>query len=278
MQKITSEEDHKNYGIVYCITSPIIDAIKIGYWKGGIDGLYTKYTLLYGNDLTVKYTITVCPQDLEKKCHQYFSEKKITHKLYRKEYIDDYMRFLDENANTCIDRIIIDKLFNTPMTIIYLISIGTVEDLRKKINIPKNHKNDDIIAMFGLTQNKASAYTEIINNSNSKLLYLSGIDHQHASRAEKNLKSIFADITIKYKKYDKTIVFDMKYFDLLKECYESMSLKYAAYSDNFHYESIECEFEILNMKYNHDMHIKLLKIQFETEELKRKYYQCLKMI
>jgi hypothetical protein len=40
-----------NKGYVYCITSPLLNAIKIGLWKGTIDNLLARYITPYGKNL-----------------------------------------------------------------------------------------------------------------------------------------------------------------------------------------------------------------------------------
>jgi hypothetical protein len=95
---ITQEDfDKEKEGYVYCVTSDLLNAIKIGFWRGSICSLKKRYTTSYGKNLTLHYVYTKYPCVLEKECHKYFNKQKITNELFEKEHIKKYIDYLDKN-------------------------------------------------------------------------------------------------------------------------------------------------------------------------------------
>jgi len=85
-------------GFVYCVTSDILNAIKIGFWKGSIEGLRSRYTTSYGNNLVLHTFETSYPHKLEQKCHKHFEKYRITNELFDKKYINKYIEFIKKNV------------------------------------------------------------------------------------------------------------------------------------------------------------------------------------
>jgi len=85
-------------GYVYCITSDIVDYIKIGYWNG----LRSRYITYYGNNIDIFYVETLDAPKLENKCHDYFSKYNIYNELFHKEYLSEYKDFLISNKEDIV--------------------------------------------------------------------------------------------------------------------------------------------------------------------------------
>ena len=52
-------------GYTYCVTSDLLDSVKIGYWTGSIDGLKKRYATYYGKELVLYYVKTLNAKKLE---------------------------------------------------------------------------------------------------------------------------------------------------------------------------------------------------------------------
>lgn len=92
-----NEDKNNNIGCVYCITSPLINYIKIGFWTGSLKGLECRYKTYYGNELDINTFYTKNPYLLEQQTHKYFNQHKITNELFKKEYLADYCKYIDNN-------------------------------------------------------------------------------------------------------------------------------------------------------------------------------------
>ena len=79
------------------MTSPLINYIKIGFWTGTIKGLESRYKTYYGNDLDIYTFYTKNPYLLEQQTHKYFNNYNITNELFKKEYLDDYCKYIECN-------------------------------------------------------------------------------------------------------------------------------------------------------------------------------------
>ena len=87
----------KLFGYTYCITSPIINGIKIGFWTGTISGLESRYKTYYGQDIELYFVPTLNPYELEQKCMKHFSKYKISGELFEKKYLNKYQIYLENN-------------------------------------------------------------------------------------------------------------------------------------------------------------------------------------
>jgi hypothetical protein len=85
------------YGYTYCISSPIVNSVKIGFWTGNIDGLMARYQTYYGKDIQLHYVKTKFPYQLEQKCIKHFYEYNVCGELFKKEYFVDYFNYLQNN-------------------------------------------------------------------------------------------------------------------------------------------------------------------------------------
>jgi len=82
-------------GIVYCITSELVNYIKIGYWRKSINSLKHRYVTYLGNNMNLFYVNSLNPSKLEKECHNYFNHYKISNELFDKKYLNEYIIFLE---------------------------------------------------------------------------------------------------------------------------------------------------------------------------------------
>jgi hypothetical protein len=97
-------------GYVYCIDSPSINYIKIGFWRGTKSTLRSRYVTYYGNDVSVYVFKSQNARNLEKKCHNAFKKYQYSNELFLKEHLPEYLDFLTENEIQ-IDGIIQDFVF-----------------------------------------------------------------------------------------------------------------------------------------------------------------------
>jgi len=109
--QISISHNKKNtIGYTYCATSKTLNAVKIGFWRGSIDGLRQRYITPYGKDLHIYCVKTKDARNLESNCHIYFSKMNITNELYDKNYWNEYVEYLENNK---IDVTINDIIENT---------------------------------------------------------------------------------------------------------------------------------------------------------------------
>jgi hypothetical protein len=78
----------KRDGLVYVITSPVLDAVKIGMWKGSVKKLKERYSTYYGPRLTLKIIETDNCRRLETLAHSALREFKIESELFKKGATD----------------------------------------------------------------------------------------------------------------------------------------------------------------------------------------------
>jgi hypothetical protein len=94
---INKDKLENKIGYTYCITSPHINTVKIGMWRGNILDLYSRYKTYYGNELDLYYVKTKDAYLLEQECHTYFNLYKISNELFKKDYLENYISFLEAN-------------------------------------------------------------------------------------------------------------------------------------------------------------------------------------
>jgi hypothetical protein len=89
------EKWNNRYGYVYCVTSEIINGIKIGYWYGNIQSLESRYRMYYGKNINIFYYRSKQVEDIEKIVLDKFSEKRIYGELFCKNSFDDYKKYIE---------------------------------------------------------------------------------------------------------------------------------------------------------------------------------------
>jgi hypothetical protein len=168
-----SEEYRPKLGYVYCVTSKILNAIKIGFWTGQICNLRKRYITTYGNDIELYTFYTNKPHKLESMCHKYFELYKITNELFQKEYLKNYLNYLElnkitptqiqmENTNNNIfleyDHNIIETINNLKKQLMEEQKKSLIKD--KEIELLNNKLNSQHVVSFIDTLNMNS---ELIN-------------------------------------------------------------------------------------------------------------------
>jgi hypothetical protein len=81
-------------GYVYAITSPLVAVVKIGYWKGGLPELRSRYVTYYGPQLELYCKMFEDCAAAEKAMHAAFTGSAVTHELFDKAIIDKYKNYL----------------------------------------------------------------------------------------------------------------------------------------------------------------------------------------
>ncbi len=102
---INQNHAQRNIGYVYCITSNIINCVKIGFWTSSIISLRARYTTYYGNNLNMFYVKTNNARKLESKCHKYFAKYRLENELFNINYMKEYVDFLNKHKEDDVENI-----------------------------------------------------------------------------------------------------------------------------------------------------------------------------
>ena len=116
-------------GYTYCATSSTTNSVKIGYWKSNLSSLRSRYVTPYGDDVQIIAIKTNDAHKLEKMCHAHFSNYNIRNELFEKQYIGEYVEYLNshsEYVNDEIFNIITDT--NTTMYVNDLVLNKSIDD------------------------------------------------------------------------------------------------------------------------------------------------------
>lgn len=84
-------------GYVYCVSSPQLNAIKIGFWRSSIESLKRRYITSYGENIDLYTVYSNNAKKLEKVVFKYFKNNKITNELYEKKYLKKYIKYIKKN-------------------------------------------------------------------------------------------------------------------------------------------------------------------------------------
>lgn len=77
-------------GVVYLVTSPCLNAIKIGFWRGDLQSLRRRYATVYGPDLTMETKHVDNCRKIETFMHLRFRENQIGGELFDKAFQQEY--------------------------------------------------------------------------------------------------------------------------------------------------------------------------------------------
>jgi len=283
---IRTEKQARDYGCVYIVCSPVLNACKIGMWNSSIEALKRRYITPYGKDVSIYSKQVKNPRIYEKKMHDYFSSCRIANELFMNCYYEDYKYYLDnvsddEDLNDVFQRN--SELETVKISCIYLLSIGTVKDLRTILNISEKYSDENIVMKYGRTDDLQRRISEHENTwtklkvSSINLKYFGMIDKKFCSQAEKNVKDKVEEMktNFSFEKMDELICVSEKQTKELKKFYEEVSSKYIGNFQNF--KDIICDVnhrmdltqkneEILNQKHE----IEILKKNEEINILKHK--------
>jgi hypothetical protein len=78
-------------GMVYVVTSDLVDVVKIGMWKGGYKRLEERYRCYYGPRLDMETIQSIDCRKLETLGHEKLSGMRIVGELYRKGTVDYWL-------------------------------------------------------------------------------------------------------------------------------------------------------------------------------------------
>lgn len=84
-------------GLVYIISSHIINAVKIGRWKGDVKTLRKRYITYYGPDISIHFKEFEDCELAETEMLNYFSNDRIykEHELFKLDHLNNYKMKLD---------------------------------------------------------------------------------------------------------------------------------------------------------------------------------------
>ena len=83
-------------GVVYICSSPLVNAVKIGYWTGNITSLQSRYKMTYGKDVFLICKNVENAHDIEKQIHREFKQFNISGELFQKDNIQLYIDYFND--------------------------------------------------------------------------------------------------------------------------------------------------------------------------------------
>jgi hypothetical protein len=83
-------------GVVYICSSPLVNAVKIGYWTGNITSLQSRYKMIYGKDVFLICKNVENAHDIEKQIHTEFKQFNISGELFQKDNIQLYIDYFND--------------------------------------------------------------------------------------------------------------------------------------------------------------------------------------
>jgi hypothetical protein len=108
---IQNDKTQSMCGYVYCITSHLVNSVKIGYWTSNLKSLRSRYITYYGSDLEMFYVETTNACQLEKECHIYFDDCRIDDELFTKKKLTQYKDFLMKHKKD-VDTDLFNEIIN----------------------------------------------------------------------------------------------------------------------------------------------------------------------
>jgi hypothetical protein len=96
---MSDEKSNSLKGYLYCITSNVVNCVKMGCWRGSLDGLRARYITYYGSDLTMHCVETNNARQLESLCHREFIGYRVANELFEKEHLDKYIAFAKSHSH-----------------------------------------------------------------------------------------------------------------------------------------------------------------------------------
>ena len=123
---------------------------------------------------------------------------------------------------------------------VYLISLGTVKQLRTIMNIDSKYHDDDIVSKFGFTADfkyrmngHKNEYGDIGVVLDLNLTIFACIDPIFLPTAEKDIKFFCKDIKAKYKKHEEIVIVSRATRKDIKMLFKNISQKYSGNSAQF---------------------------------------------
>jgi len=153
---------------------------------------------------------------------------------------------------------------------IYLLSLGTVKSLRKKLHLDKQYKDDDFVYKFGMTidlERRIKEHTKDFAKLgvSLELVTFGLIDAQYISEAETSLKRNFADwsYTISHDTYTELAVIPTKKLPSVKKQYTIIAKAYMG-----HISELISEMKLI--KETHAKELALKNVELRDKDIKMK--------
>ena len=77
-------------GVVYLVTSPCLNAVKLGFWRSDLHSLRRRYATVYGPDLTIETKHVGDCRKIETFVHLRFREQRLGGELFDKAFLQEY--------------------------------------------------------------------------------------------------------------------------------------------------------------------------------------------
>lgn len=77
-------------GMLYLVTSPCLQAVKIGYWRSNLQSLKRRYATVYGPNLHLETKLVSDCRSLETFVHLRFGQQRLGNELFDKSYLHEY--------------------------------------------------------------------------------------------------------------------------------------------------------------------------------------------
>jgi hypothetical protein len=197
---IEHDKINSKIGYVYCITSPLVNSVKIGSWKSSIHSLRSRYIIYYGNNLTMFYVKTQNALELERKCQKHFIDNNIENELFDSSYWDAYVDYLKNNTEEIVEKdIIVDDIFFD----------NTDEIIEKDIDIDDTldcKQNDETYFFRDIHEDDIISYNEFDN-----IRFVTGNKCKKTYARVSDIENIFKINIYDYKEY---IGKEQKYIDV----------------------------------------------------------------
>jgi hypothetical protein len=97
---IAAEKDLR--GSVYLVTSPAINLVKIGSWRGTILELRSRYVTYYGQDLRLWAFESDDCLSAERACQEALAKYRISNELFRPGHESKYLETLSQKCGDCL--------------------------------------------------------------------------------------------------------------------------------------------------------------------------------
>jgi hypothetical protein len=182
-----------------------------------------------------------------------------------------------------VDAKVIKEVFNTgthTLPCVYLFTLGTVNSLKKSMNLSQDLDNNSIICKFGLTKNLSRRTAEHltnfekISNCDLKLKYYSYVDPLYITNAENDIKLLIKslNINVKYDNYNELIILNKDLFSIVQNYYDQIGKKYAGHISELisKIKDLEHELDKQNIE-KEKLVLEISKQNIEKENIKLKY-------
>jgi hypothetical protein len=94
------ENDGKDVsgGLVYAVTAPHYNAVKLGKWTGDVNSLFKRYRTLLTSSMEVHYIFVHDPGSVERDLLREFLQYNIEGEVFSKEHLGEYTQWLSSRA------------------------------------------------------------------------------------------------------------------------------------------------------------------------------------